>query len=351
MSSSTEFFISDVLAPRSLNNPRFYNALRNSSALISGGSILYAILKSFNLKSFSEKYWKNTDLDIYVNAENAKSIKDYLCSISSGKAGTGLETETIKPYYQINKNTTFYCNSFLKKNRIIRVLRFPGLNLDLMIVRNTRKLQDVIYNFDLDCCMNYFDACEWKITSRYLNDKKDLIFVNNRIDTNLTPTYAVEFYRGNSFILKRFSKYSLRGFHIRIPPLTSEVEEQIVPHKVEPEPYMYINTLLFTAIFRSEDHRDLLIEDFKTYLQKNLRNSTEFRYGTNGQYRTDYILLDDEEFRSRQDYQKIGYEKLHDFAFKILENFILENCYIESDLREKMYNEYTFYRNFKFSGS
>lgn len=172
----------------------FKKLLASQNAIISGGSVTRAIIDPINVRN-----WDLTDLDIYVNARNVLPIKVFLKSISKNNFIQGVDK--------------LYSDSFLSRNRIIKVIRFninKENHIDLMIVRNNRLVTDVVRNFDLSCCKNYYNGKNI-FSLDYHNLKK--------METSLNPEYLEFYTKKNEIIQNRLFKYASRGFRINIPKL------------------------------------------------------------------------------------------------------------------------------------
>jgi len=268
----------------------FKTLLKSQNAIIAGGSVSRAIIEPSNVKN-----WKLSDLDIYVNAKNVLPMKSFFESLT-------------KTFY-VQGVDKLYCDSFLHKNRIIKVIRYvlnKTHHIDLMIVRNRRSLEDVVRNFDLSCCKNYYNG-DFIFSLDYHNLKK--------METSLSPEY-VEFYtKKNEFTKNRLFKYASRGFRIDIPKLEdiqfSKCPEYLSLTKV------YIQKAVFDIVMENREYENEFTDLFP-------RNKY-LPYNDDG--------LDYEDFTSEADYIAIGRgDKFRFVVEKIEEHFAtLEKHFAENN--------------------
>lgn len=262
------------------DNLKFFKTLlKSQNAIIAGGSVSRAIIEPSNVKN-----WKLSDLDIYVNAKNVLPMKSFFESLT-------------KTFY-VQGVDKLYCDSFLHKNRIIKVIRYvlnKTHHIDLMIVRNRRSLEDVVRNFDLSCCKNYYNG-DFIFSLDYDNLKK--------METSLSPEY-VEFYtKKNEFTKNRLFKYASRGFRIDIPKL-----EDIQFSK--PRGYLslteeYIRKAIFDIVMETSGFDNEFIHLFP-------RKTQYLHYSDDG--------LDYEDFKSEADYIAIGKGDRFRFVVEKIEEY------------------------------
>ncbi len=267
----------------------FKALLKSQNAIIAGGSMSRAIIEPSNVKN-----WKLSDLDIYVNAKSVLPMKSFFESLT-------------KTFY-VQGVDKLYCDSFLHKNRIIKVIRYvlnKTHHIDLMIVRNRRSLEDVVRNFDLTCCKNYYNG-ELIFSLDYHNLKK--------METSLSPEY-VEFYtKKNDFTKNRLFKYTSRGFRIDIPKLED------IQFSKSPEYLSFIKVYIQKAVF------DIVMEnrEYDNEFTDLFPRKQYLPYSDDG--------LDYEDFTSEVDYVAIGrgdkfrfvVEKIEEY-FTTLEKYFTEN--------------------------
>ena len=77
-----------------------------------------------------------------------------------------------------------------------------------MIVNNTKKILDVLSNFDLTCCQLWYNGRSFGGTHIKDSLKKK---------TFLNEDYIKALINNNLFIINRLDKYTRRGFTITIP--------------------------------------------------------------------------------------------------------------------------------------
>lgn len=191
--------------------------LRNTGAVIAGGSVLSCFT--------SYDSGINNDFDFYVNIENAVALQ------------TGLR----KAGFIININKTLapaYDQSFFRKNHILARFRYAhsavdDLFIDIMILPNDIKPQQVVTNFDLTFCEIWFDG---KKVLTPKGNKVNLLAKQGRLKEEYTESLLKYL---NVFIIKRLKKYAQRGFTITygdykccptiiVPKKKSDPEEWVV---------------------------------------------------------------------------------------------------------------------------
>lgn len=180
---------------------KFLEALEESKAYVSGSSILHALKGNPYYKK--EKHFLS-DLDIYVNLDNCEPILSYLTQFS-----------TIEKLCQ----STPYDGSFFKRNHILQNLTLQGkienrgISIDLMFVKNSVKLENVLSNFDLTCCQNWLKVNPDLNVCVYSTDYQSV----RKGECKLNQEYVHSLNQGNEFIKNRLQKYTDRGFKISIP--------------------------------------------------------------------------------------------------------------------------------------
>lgn len=307
----------------------FLTALKESQAIVSGGCVLrHLINDDTRFENLQEQ-----DMDIYVNIKNVKPIRKFLCSLiqNTGKV-------------VFLKNKTGYCNSFLYKNKIKQVVTFeiPEINLkvDLMYVRNSQPLKNVVKNFDLSCCMNYYDGTELCVL-----DESENLFQNKM---TLNPEYFNSLITGNKFTLNRINKYLKRGFSIEINRnfLQNQVDEQkfelneliksyifsIVFNRIidiiDTQPGNYLNYAILTRRIDTDNYMSELscIPGNTTYSMQAVLNDlheSNRRYFTAFRKQHFPVIfnnddIDNNEFNSLEDYTKMGKSEEAHIAVKYL---------------------------------
>lgn len=181
--------------------------LKGARAIIAGGFVLSAVSQyKANWGSLKEQ-----DIDIYVPLNETRNF------INNGilnKEGRFCKADLYTAY-----NSSLYCASFLRKNKIKRVYRFlPSesdnnnnntIKIDVMSVRKSRTPQQVASNFDLTFCQIWYDGC-----TVYATHPGDIREMNGMLRGDYVPTFL----SGNSFLQDRIKKYTKRGFSMRLDP-------------------------------------------------------------------------------------------------------------------------------------
>lgn len=183
--------------------------LKETGAIVSGGFILKAL--GLYPEPIVGEIGTPSDVDIYVSCSNVVRLYE--------KLGVWMGAEDVRSYKQSK-----YCSSFLKRNGIRRVYTFTSRKelptrrgrsrvvekvMDIMSVRNARDLKDVVKNFDLTFCMNWYDG--EKLYSWYPKH------LDHKIGF-LQGDYVKMFLGGNRFLKARLNKYIQRKFEIRLDP-------------------------------------------------------------------------------------------------------------------------------------
>lgn len=273
----------------------FCKILKDNNAILSGSSVLGAILKNHN--------WDTSDLDIYVNAKNYIPVRDFL----------------FKNTVLIDKRrSSGYCNSFLSKNKIIDVCTFRyNINenvrvIDLMNVRNAQNVTNVIKNFDLTCCQSYFDG-----EKIYSFDLENIL----NYKAKLNEEYLQSFCSMNSFTCKRIKKYLKRGFKIDVGKELKINEVKKSENSEEFDAKKYLNKVIFYTVFNLYGFRWNLKNntDFRTILC--IYRNEDFKFSNYHHYNADGY--DSDELNCLSDYIKIGKEKECIEAIKMVKNLII----------------------------
>ena len=178
----------------------FIEILKKSEAYIAGGSILSSIHNK-----------KINDIDIYVNCKNSLEIMNFFYDIKSNISEQNLP---YRLYCELNLSSS-YENTFFKKNGLL--FRFDYIfefsngekkHIDLLVIENTRDIEDVIINFDLSFCSVYL---------KYTNE--EIIFGGNIKDainkTGILNNEYAKKYLFNKLIKRRINKYLQRGYKIK----------------------------------------------------------------------------------------------------------------------------------------
>ena len=189
--------------------------LKETGAILAGGFVLQIIAKY--------EVSHRLDMDFYCPTKNIPNfIKKMASPDEPGKTGLferAIQSNTI--------TASLYCSSFLQRNGIRKIYTFSQIEespeaisvpletrrkeypqmIDIMSVRNSRNVSDVVQNFDLTFCQVWWDGEHiWATHPEDILEKKGV----------LQNDYAVLFLQGNKFLRKRIQKYMKRGFNIKL---------------------------------------------------------------------------------------------------------------------------------------
>jgi hypothetical protein len=238
-----------LLASKLSNHEQLRSLLSETRAVIAGGSVL----------SPYAGYAMN-DLDIYVNASNARQlvtgIKDVFSTSLDFIPGAFVFDLLFAPPYD---------ESFMRKNHINSIIRARLLHaddgyleIDIMIIPDDIAITDVVTNFDLTFCQIWFDGENVLCTN-----KQHILDKHGKLNDEYLQSYA----NGNLFIKNRIRKYIYRGFQI---DYNGCIQQTLTRKDVSRYPYgynkkevvsdedwvakkLYVNLLKFIA--RSETER------------------------------------------------------------------------------------------------
>lgn len=157
----------------------FSTLLKNTNALLAGGSILNTITGA-----------RVKDLDIYVPIDKLKYFIDGLKKIF----------DSVK--YRLVESSK-YCKSFLRKNGIKKIYTLNDKDynrIDIMSIRNNRTPLQVVNNFDLTFCQTWYDG-----EHVYASHPEH---IKNRAGV-LQGDYVPLFIAGNRFLRDRVKKYTI----------------------------------------------------------------------------------------------------------------------------------------------
>jgi hypothetical protein len=270
---------------------RLNETLIRTGAVIAGGSLT------------SIYTGKNTvnDLDFYVNRNQALELKDFLMS-------TGYTFSPTKNYI-----APAYDNSFFKKNNIVARFMFikEGLvrigqyeekypSIDVMIIKDSESVVDVVTNFDLSFCEIFYDGREVK-TPANPND----IFEKKGI---LKPLYVNSLYELNNFTIRRIQKYMVRGFSISYKCDRDEVLIIKKPKGVNNEEEWVINLLYKTILFNNTV--------LSTRARSDINIDARFRYVNPINAAFKIICLYPLEVETKEDFDRLAREKFYETDLK-----------------------------------
>jgi hypothetical protein len=289
-----ESFLKEFLTNINLDFEIFQNALKESQALIAGGSVC---------RSVYDKNWEVEDLDIYVNIKNCINIRDVINSKCNKVVLQGIDS--------------FYCNSFLHKNRISKVLRFKfgTKHIDLMYVYNDTPLNTVVNNFDLSCCQSWYSG------DNIYTSNPELISVN---ESNFNSEYIKSLVSGNSFTRSRIEKYRNRGFKIMINDRSQiyhnnelNIRDKISITQNENFTHKYFKRVIFNFIFNTKAFPNIFNLYLNGHFDNTSINAIKIEFRGDG--------YDFEEFNNYEDYNKIEKGDKYNYAvnriYYILKNF------------------------------
>ncbi len=273
----------------------FCSILKENKAVISGGSVAKSVFK---------KNWYVEDLDIYVNIKNAIPIRDFISNFCEDVYHKGCDD--------------LYCNSFLHKNRIYKVVRFiidETKHIDIMYVYNNKPIMEVINNFDLTCCQSWFDG-ENIFTSHPETIETNKCYMNQDYVKSLTL--------GNRFIEERLRKYTNRGFNISIPSYEINLQD-FSSNRLTLDADKSIKLFIFNTVFGNHMiFRNTIFDEFFEELHVLHPPS-----GVPELIKDNYELFsedgfDYEEFNCIEDYIKIGKKTVAEKVINRLKH-ILDN--------------------------
>jgi hypothetical protein len=169
-------------------------------AIISGGFILKAI------GAFVDD--TSVDIDIYVPSKHIIAFKEFITPLFNSN-------NIIK---EINSDTTPY----LKKNGIITVTKYAKhapsyAEMDIIEVNPNLTPKNVVQNFDLTFCENWYDGDVYLTYPDHVKEKHG--FLENH--------YLNLYHSGNRILKGRMNKYINRGFKISINNPVTKTPENI----------------------------------------------------------------------------------------------------------------------------
>jgi hypothetical protein len=263
----------------------FKNALKESKALTAGGSALAAMLDNKDYEG---------DIDIYVNVENARPIRNFLSSFRSDV------------YISKRNSENKYAKFFFDINKIARIVRFEfgkSKSIDLVYINNSRTPESVVSNFDFTCCQVWYDG--------------DNMFASHpeltmEMKANINKDYIAFYFSPDKYAKKRLDKYRSKGFDIKISPMEFDIELPVLDSDVSDKELALhcvygwtMNYLSFVAGINSRLFRRCR---FQTYEIPNITSEPALIQRNLFVFNSD--LFDERDFKSLDDYRKIGmYEK------------------------------------------
>jgi len=174
--------------------------LKDNGAVVSGGFILKAI------GSFVDE--KSVDIDLYVPTAHAEDFRNIM---------TKLFDSSVVVKHVLSDSP----GSFFKKNGIVSVSKYSKTEpkyaeMDIIEVNEDRTPIDVVKNFDLTFCENWYDGENvWMTYPEHVKTKAG--FLENH--------YLNILFTGNPVLIGRMKKYIRRGFKISINnPVTKKAE-------------------------------------------------------------------------------------------------------------------------------
>lgn len=185
-----------LLATKVSNHAQLSSLLTETRAVIAGGSVLSAYAG-----------YAMNDLDIYVNASNARQLVEGIKDVISNSSGFVPGAFAIDLLF-----APPYDESFMRKNHINSIIRARfrrtvdfSLEIDIMIIPDDIPITDVVTNFDLTFCQIWFDGENVLCTN-----KQHILDKHGKLNDEYLQSYA----NGNEFIKNRIRKYIYRGFQI-----------------------------------------------------------------------------------------------------------------------------------------
>ena len=194
--------------------------LIDNEAVIAGGFILKTI------GAFKDNWYSESiDIDIYVPCRKLKPFNLIWAKLLGAKKVAQFAA-------------SIYCVSFLRKNGIRSVQKLLSkekeyvsygketntdkdcqvIEVDIMAVRNKRKVLDVVQNFDLTFCQIWYDGRTVSATHP--------THIKQRVGY-LQKDYVPLFVKGNIFLKNRIRKYKYRGYRVLLDPKCGSAFENI----------------------------------------------------------------------------------------------------------------------------
>lgn len=224
--------------------PYFYNELRD--LLIETGSV---IAGGFVLGAINNKLDESSDIDIYTPYLGYQKMLDFLHR----------NTSTTNCVHF----SSAYDLSFFKRNGILVRFSFQigGRSVDLLILKEGRKVLDVVRSFDLTFCEVWFDGV--RVNGTNIDDAL-------KYKGMLRKEYAQSLFEGNVFTLGRMAKYHRRSYTITIEiGFNGEVYNDNYPFDAD---HLLTTTLLgrlygrYPMIFRK--YPQLITSDFGQLIKR-----------------------------------------------------------------------------------
>ena len=165
---------------------KFLNCLKNNKAHLAGGYINMAT----NYPTMANT--THTDMDIYINKKHFKKFFNDIRQILN------------LSYYAFDISSP-YMESFFRKNGLLSrvVLYFQSLKIDVLIIRDDYRIENVIKNFDLTYCSVYLDPQSLVIKGNI----DDMLNKSGKLNDEYAEKYLF-----NKFIQNRIKKYKKRGY-------------------------------------------------------------------------------------------------------------------------------------------
>jgi len=216
----------------------FIKILTDHGCLIAGGSVLSA--------SQNDSRGVN-DFDIYLPIDKSKAFFDQFAPFIFKLYDIKINGKIGSIKYS-SFDSSFYCNSFLKRNGIKKVHRFNIslldetiysditniCSFDIMIIRKERNPIDVVNNFDLTFCQIWYDGKTiWASHPEDVRSKKG----------KLQGDYRKLFITGNSFIQGRVKKYVGKGYEVALDEFTGDEIKKSLTFNTETCPSSSTNAL------------------------------------------------------------------------------------------------------------
>jgi len=154
------------------------------------------------------------DIDIYVQIKDFSELRAII--------------QNMGYRMRIYQDSSVYCRTHMKKNGIRRIYTFTNeldndkAPIDIMVIRNSHKVIDVVQNFDFSFCQIWFDGNHLFATHPDdVRSKKGIIL----------GEYNKEFIDEYRFIRRRIRKYRRKGYTIEFD--TKELEKYLPEKDIE----------------------------------------------------------------------------------------------------------------------
>lgn len=200
----TDKYIIKEWDPKTLEkklNPKIVEMLKKYHCILSGSLVTSSYTDMIN--------YEPTDYDIYTHNVFIQEILEKLINecgyiISNINLSSPYNSSL---FFKNKINMRITLEKEYLKNENGKMFDFAN-SIDIMVIDRDTPLHSVIENFDLTFCRNWYNGIHI-----YSYNKNDVV---NK-EGELLPDYVKLYCKGNKFIINRITKYTKRGFTIKIP--------------------------------------------------------------------------------------------------------------------------------------